>query len=94
MEIKLKSRKRYLFICKSLNNCFDKHFRANFIDIVCSDPYKQIRVFNYQEKNALLEKNILHVMPFAWIKNVLKLEDIIGDAVLPLDVVRIIDSFW
>jgi hypothetical protein len=33
-------------------------------------------------------------MPLDWIESVYKLENIIGDSILPLDVVRLIDNFW
>jgi disulfide oxidoreductase YuzD len=100
MDSNLKSKERYLFVRNDISpKYFEKYFRANYIDVVCEDPKRQIRVFNYETKNETFEKSDMHkdnihVMPFVWINNVFKLEDIVGKSVLPLDVVRIIDSFW
>jgi hypothetical protein len=95
MDENLKSKERYLFITNDVApNHFEKYFRANFIDIVWKDPNRQLRVFNYETKEREIEKDKFYIMPFQWIKTIAKLEDIIGDATLPLDVVRVIDSFW
>jgi len=88
---KLVKKQRYLFIRYCDNTCFDMYFRANYIDIVC----KHLRVYDYEDTTTNLSKReYLHIMPFQWIKSIQKLEDIIGDTILPLDVVRLIDNFW
>jgi hypothetical protein len=95
MDENLKSKERYLFITNDVApNHFEKYFRANFIDVVWKDPNRQLRVFKYEAKERAFDKNKIHIMPFQWIKNAVKLEDIIGDTILPLDIVRVIDSFW
>ena len=95
MKTSLTSKERYLFIRNdSIPDHFEKYFRANFIDIVWKDPNRQLRVFNYEAKDRAFVKNNMHVMPLQWIKNVVKLEDIMGDAILPLDIIRVIDNFW
>jgi hypothetical protein len=95
MDTNLKSKERYLFIRNdSVSQIFEKYFRANFIDVVWKDPNRQLRVFNYEAKDRAFDKNKIHIMPLQCIKNVVKLEDIIGDSILPLDIVRVIDSFW
>jgi len=86
---KLVKKQRYLFIRHCDNTCFDMYFRANYIDIVC----KHLRVYGYEDTITHLSKR-LHIMPYHWIKSIQKLEDIIGDTILPLDVVRLIDNFW
>jgi hypothetical protein len=95
MDANLESKERYLFIRNdSVSQIFEKYFRANFIDVVWKDPNRQLRVFKYEAKERAFDKNKIHIMPFQWIKNAVKLEDIIGDTILPLDIVRVIDSFW
>jgi hypothetical protein len=95
MDDNLKSKERYLFIRNDVvPGHFEKYFRANFIDVVWKDPNRQLRVFNYETKEREIEKHKFYIMPFKWINNVFKLENLIGDKILPLDVVRIIDSFW
>jgi hypothetical protein len=95
MDDNLKSKERYLFIRNDVvPGHFEKYFRANFIDVVWKDPNRQLRVFNYETKERTFDKNKIHIMPLQWIKTIVKLEDIIGDAILPLDVVRVIDNFW
>jgi hypothetical protein len=82
---------RYLFVRYNDSTHFDKYFRANYIDIV----RKQVRVYDYEDTITHLNRDVyLHVLPLHWIKRVYKLENIIGDSVLPLDIVRLIDNFW
>jgi hypothetical protein len=84
-------KERYLFVRYNDNLYFDKYFRANYIDIV----RKHLRVYDYEDTITHLNRgNYLHIMPSQWIKSIYKLEDIIGDSVLPLDIVRLIDNFW
>lgn len=84
-------KERYLFIRYYDNTHFDIYFRANYIDVTC----KHLRVYDYEDSITHLSRGkYLHIMPFHWIKGVYKLENIIGDSILPLDVVRLIDNFW
>jgi hypothetical protein len=84
-------KERYLFVRYNDSSHFDKYFRANYIDIV----RKQLRVYHYEDSITHLNRDIyLHVMPLEWIESIYKLEDIIGDSVLPLDIVRLINNFW
>jgi hypothetical protein len=87
----LVQKERYLFIRYCNNAHFDIYFRANYIDII----NQNLRVYDYEDSLTHLSRGkYLHIMPFQWIQNVYKLEDIIGDSVLPLDIVRLIDNFW
>lgn len=87
----LVKKERYLFIRYNDSPYFSKYFRANYIDIV----RKQIRVYDYEDSLTPISRGkYLHIMPLEWIESIYKLEDIVGDSVLPLDIVRLIDNFW
>ena len=87
----LVKKERYLFVRYDDSSHFDKYFRANYIDVV----RKQIRVYQYEDTITHLNKDTyLRVMPLEWIESIYKLENIIGDSILPLDVVRLINNFW
>jgi hypothetical protein len=84
-------KERYLFRRYNDSSYYNQYFRANYIDII----RKQIRVYDYQDTITNLNRNAcLRIMPLEWIESVYKLENIIGDSILPLDIVRLIDNFW
>jgi len=77
---------RYLFYHQAPHEDKCITFRANFITVI-----NTTLLVNSSETERW--SNTIVSMPTDWIKKIERLEDIIGDTVLPSDVLLLIDNF-